>query len=271
MIPLALASKFRSPRRSLPALIVIASLASLVFGQAAFATHIRPKGATPKRDSLAISFKSCASPSLVHSGPMSYPSCTPAPKSPFLTVGTPDANGLPVNFIGDTLLQVCAAPGGCAPGPPGADIKVNVSMTDIRCTATLAGSAPATCPSGPLGPFTGSVRAKFPVQLTDHCNGAAPPACPAPAPPPPNAGTGPGPGPFSLPAEFVVPCTPAGPGIGSTCGLVTTFNVVTPGFVVAGMRGNFEIGRVTVDDGGPDGNGATIDNTEFAGAGVFVP
>jgi hypothetical protein len=52
---------------------------------------------------------------------------------------------------------------------------------------------------------------------------------------------------------------------------VTTFNVVTPGFVVAGMKGNFEIGRVTVDDGGPDGSAATLDNVEFAGAGVFVP
>jgi hypothetical protein len=264
---LALASKRRAPRLA----VIAGALFCLTFVQPASGTHIRPKGATPKRDSLAISFKSCAAPTLVHSAPSSYGSCTPAPKSTFLTVGTPDANSLPVNFVGYTDLTVCNAPGGCAPGPPGADIKVTSLMTDIRCTAAMVASNPAVCPSGSLGAYTGSLRANFPTQLTDHCNGAAAPPCPAPTPPPPNAGTGPSPGPFSLPVPFVIPCAPAGPGMGATCGLTTTYNVVMPGFVVAGMRGNFEIGRVTVEDGGPDGNGATTDNTEFLGAGVFVP
>jgi hypothetical protein len=247
------------------------SLLGLFFAQSAAGTHIRPKGATPKRDSLVISFKSCGAPTLVHSAPSSYGSCAPTPTSPFLTVGTPDSNTLPANFVGDTLLNVCAAPGGCAPGPPGADIKVTISLTDIRCTAAMNASNPAVCPSGAMGPFTGSLRANFPTQLTDHCNAAAAPPCPAPGPPPPNAGTGPSPGPFSLPVPVVVPCAAGPPGMGATCAILTTYNVFNPGFVVSGMRGNFEIGRVFVEDGGPDGNGATTDNTEFAGAGVFVP
>jgi hypothetical protein len=258
--------------RRLALATAIASLLGLVIVQAALATHARPRGATPERDSLAISYRACGAPTLVHSAPSSYGACAPAQTSPFLTVGTPDANGFAANFQGFTLLTVCPAPGGCAPGPPGADIKVQVSLTDIRCTAAMNGSNPAVCPGGALGPYTGSVRANFPSQVTDHCNGGGPPPpCPAPAPPPPNAGTGPSPGPFSLPVGFNVPCAVGPPGQGSVCGLVTTYNVLMPGFVVNNMRANIEVGRVTVDDGGPDGNAATADNIQFAGQGVFVP
>src|SRR3954470_162504 len=239
--------------------------------QAASATHVRPKGATPKRDSLVISYRSCSSPNAMHSAPQSYASCTPqTATSPWLTAGTFDSNGLNSNFIGFTRLDVCPSPGGCSPGPPGADIKMTVAVSDVRCTAMQNGTTPGLCPSGALGPFTGSVKANFPAQLTDHCNGTTPPTCPGPGPPPPNAGTGPAPGPFSLPVGFVVPCALAGPGVGSTCALVSTYNVLIPGLVVAGMRGNFEIGRITVDDGGPDGNAATADNLEYADEGVFV-
>ena len=258
---------------NVPVLLLLLSFAGLVCVDAAFGTHVRPKGATPKRDSLVISYKSCPAPNAVHSAPKGYGSCQPpTQKSPYLTAGTPDSpNGLPANFVGNTLMQVCAPPGGCAPGPPGADIKITVQVSDVRCTAALVGINPAVCPSGTFGAYTGSLGANFPEQLTDHCNGAAPPACPAPLPPPPNAGTGPSPGPFSLPVSFVVPCAAGPPGMGANCALVSTFNVLTPGFVVAGARGNFETGRVTVDDGGPDGNAATADNIEYAGAGVFVP
>ena len=262
---------------ALPRLLLLASLASLVglvFVQGASGIHVRPKGATPKRDSLVISYKSCASPNTTHSAPRSYSSCTPpvGQKSPFLTAGTPDSpNALAANFIGSTQLNVCGSTG-CAPGPPGtSDIKVSVAVQDVRCTATLAGVNPAVCPGGPNGAYIGSLGANFPSQLTDHCNGTPAPACPAPAPPPANAGTGPAPGPFSLPVTFIVPCGPGGPAGSGICGLTSTYNAVTPGFVVTNARQNFEIGRVTVDDGGPDGNAATLDNVEFAGAGVFVP
>jgi hypothetical protein len=249
-------------RLALPVIVMLAALSFSVWASWASATHVRPKGATPKRDSLVISYKSCATPNSVHSGPLAYQSCVPqAPKSPWLTAGTPDANGLPTNFVGYTRLDVCPPPGGCSPGPPGADIEMTVAISDVRCTAAQNGNTPALCPSGPLGPFTGSVKANFPVQLTDHCNGATSPSCPAVAPPPPNSGTGPAPGPFSLPIGFNVPCAPGPPGSGSNCAMVSTFNVVIPGLVVSGTRGNFEIGRVTIDDGGPDGNAATTSSS----------
>jgi hypothetical protein len=187
-------------------------------------------------------------------------------KSPFLTAGTPDSpNALPANFIGYTLLNVCPVSGCTAP-----DIQVTVAVQDVRCTANLAGINPAVCPGGANGAYTGSLGANFPTQLTDHCNGTPAPPCPAPLPPPANAGTGPAPGPFSLPITFIVPCGPGGPAGSGICGLTSTYNALAPGLVVTGARQNYEIGRVTVDDGGPDGNAATADNVEYAGAGVFA-
>jgi hypothetical protein len=255
----------------LSASFVLASLVSLAFAQSALATHVRPKGATPKRDSLVISYKPCTTPTGSHTGPQNYQSCLPqVPSSRWLTAGTPDANSLPANFTGFTKMDYCPPPSGCSPGPPGADIQITVNLMDIRCTAMQVSTNPAVCPSGTLGPFTGSVRARFPTQVTDHCNGSPAPTCPAPTPPPANSGTGPPVG-FNLVMAFVAPCAPAGPGIGATCGLVSTYNALVPGSVIAGARANVEVSRITVEDGGPDGNGATTDNDEFADEGLFVP
>jgi hypothetical protein len=261
------------PRLKLAAFFVAVSVLGLMSAQAGFAAHVRPKGATPKYDQLVISYKSCPTPNAAHSGPGSWGSCVPpSPTSPWLTAGTADsANALPANFLGFTRLTVCPPPGGCSPGPPGADIKVDFAVQDVRCTAAMASNVPAACPSGTFGPYTGSVEAVFPTEWTDHCNGTTPPACPAPTPPPPNAGTGPSPGPFSLPLKFVAPCAPGPPGSGGACGLTSTVNVLVPGRVVANARANIEVGQVFVNDGGPDGNAATADNIEYANSGVFVP
>ncbi len=265
------------PRLGVPALsLALAGLIALILAQTAFGAYVRPKGATPKRDSLVIAYKPCGAPNSTHSAPFTYPSCNPpAQTSPWLTVGTPTANGLPANFIGSILLSVCLAPGGCPPGPPGADIKFAFSITDIRCTAALAGATPAVCPSGALGPYTGTVQPIMPLQITDSCNAVGPPpppppACPTPAPPPPNDATGPPPTPtfISFPPGGVG-CALAGPGVGSTCAITTTFNAMIPGAIVAGSKANIEIGQEIVNDGGMSGMGGSP--SEFADAGVFVP
>ena len=274
MTKVALILRLRAMRGRLPALsLLLASLLLLAVTGTALATHVRPKGATPKRDSLVIAYKPCAGPTASHASPASYPSCPgPTQTSPWLTAGTMAANGLPANFIGSTRLDLC--PAGCPGGPAAEDIKITISMTDVRCTAALAGATPAVCgPGGALDKYLGTVKVVFPMQITDHCNVPGPPpaACPAP---PGTAATGP-PGPYSLPFPVTVPCGGGPPGVGSTCALITTVNVITgpPGLIIAGQQHNIEIGTITVSDGGSDGSVATVGDGEavFADEGVFAP
>jgi Sigma-70 region 3 len=93
-----------------------------------------------------------------------------------------------------------------------------------------------------FAPYTGSVKAAFATQVSDHCN--APMmimVCPAS---PGYAATNPLGG-FTLPITIVVGCAPGGMGIGSTCAVTTTANVLFPGLVVAGQRANFEVGPIS--------------------------
>jgi hypothetical protein len=256
--------------------LALAFLLSLTMASAAFADHVRPKGATPERDSLVIAYRSCANPDSVHGAPLTYRSChPPVQASPWLTAGTPDSNGLPTNFVGSTRLDVCLAPTGCgAPFPTGEDIKIEISLTDVRCTGALASATPSVCPAGALGAYTGSVRAIFPLQITDHCNRPAPTAQPvATCPPPPGlSATGP-PGLYALPFPVDAGCAPVSAGGGSTCATTTTFNALVPGSIVAGQRANIEVGIVTVFDGGKDGDATTLgdQDSEYADQGVFAP
>ena len=71
----------------------------------------------------------------------------------------------------------------------------------------------------------------------------------------------------------IVPCatTPATT-VGSTCALTTTFNTLIPGAVVGGARSNWQLGQISVNDGGPDGDGQTTgDNQPYLRQGIFVP
>jgi hypothetical protein len=248
-------------------MVLLGASALLVTAGAASAGHTRPKGATPKRDSLAIAYEGCAAPNAIHAAPLAFRSChPPKPSSPWLTVGTPDANGLPANFVGSSRLDVCQASTVCV----GSDIKVAVSLNDVRCTSDLASASPGVCPFGALGAYTGTVAAIYPMRLTDHCNDlppGVPPSCPAPP---------------GLPAtvlEFDFPvkidCAAPTPGPppqpGSTCAIDTTFNAILPGSIPTSQRMNIQVGAVRVIDGGKDGDVGTPDNTTFVEQGVFVP
>ena len=69
-----------------------------------------------------------------------------------------------------------------------------------------------------------------------------------------------------------VPCaTTASTTIGSTCSVATSLDAVTPGAVPEGKRAIWQLDRVRVNDGGPDGVVSTTPNTLFATQGVFVP
>jgi hypothetical protein len=69
-----------------------------------------------------------------------------------------------------------------------------------------------------------------------------------------------------------VPCTAtADTAIGSTCSISTSADAVTPGVVKEGRRAVWELGSITVFDGGSDGVASTSPNTEFAVQGIFIP
>jgi hypothetical protein len=59
--------------------------------------------------------------------------------------------------------------------------------------------------------------------------------------------------------------------VGSTCAVSTTANAVVPSSVQGSTRAIWELGRLEVYDGGPDGQASTQVNDLFAVQGVFVP
>jgi hypothetical protein len=256
----------------LPLLVAVAALAALVLAGTAQAVHTRPFAATPKRDSLVVSYAPCGGGGPpAHIAPFAFASCPPVPTSPFLTVSTADSNALPPTFVGSSTLTVCPVPGCVAP-----DIRASISLVGVRCGPAGPGSFPGACPGGLNGSYTGSVAVNYPLRITDHCNMGG-------GPPPPGCAPGGVPASTATVVDFTFPivvgCAPGAPptpaGPGSTCAVVTTFNTVLPGAIPAAGSGlprmNIQMGPVTVDDGGPDASGATPGNAPFVQQGVFVP
>jgi hypothetical protein len=201
--------------------------------------YVRPKGASPFSTYFVPAYNACTSPNRTHGPPLAFASCTPANPTSFnVTVGTPDSNGAAANFIGSATLKVVPA-----------DVKVSVSVTDIRCT-----SVTIACTAGELSDYTGSMRLALPVNLTDTYV----PNLPATSE-----------GVVSIP----VPCTTtADPAIGSACSTATTLNTVVPGAIRGGNRAIWDLRRIELWDGGQDGLITTRDDdTVFAVQGVFVP
>jgi dipeptidyl aminopeptidase/acylaminoacyl peptidase len=196
----------------------------------------RPRGATPMRVSLVTSDKQCTAPNRTHGAPLAFPSCAPpALTSDYLTVGTPDSNGKRTTTEAYILLQV----------KPG-DVKITSAVQDVF--------------NKDLSDYTGALRARLPLQITDRDN--------TPSPGGPGAATV-----QSFQFEFDLVCTAtADTTIGSDCPLATTANALVPGSVTAGLRAIWQVGQAQVYDGGADGNPVTTsDNTLFLDQGVFVP
>jgi hypothetical protein len=125
-----------------------------------------------------------------------------------------------------------------------ADVVLRVSITDVRNKAGLTD-------------YVGEVQLRSALTITDRANGAA--------------ATEPATG-QSVPLPVMIPCavTPD-TGIGSTCSLTSTLDAVIPGIVDESARAVWEMGQISVLDGGPDGDVDTPGNTVFARQGVFVP
>jgi hypothetical protein len=203
------------------------------------------------RASLVPAYQACTASNSAHGSPLSYPSCTPpAASSPNLTVGTPDANGAAANAIGSVLLRVKT---NLAPTPN--DVLIAVATNDVRCKAGVTTCGAANSADGP--DYTGELQASMPLRVTDRLNGYYTNA----------PGTV-----VDTPLAFTLPCAAtASVGTGATCSVSTTANSLVPGIAQNGSRQIWELGKVQVFDGGPDGAVATAGNSLFEDQGVFVP
>lgn len=209
------------------------------------AGYARPKGATPLRASLVVAYRPCTAPNESHGAPLAFGSCAPPVQaSDYVTVGTPPQDS--VSSIGSVRYDVLSCPA-CVPPQPNADVRIQVSVTDVRNKSDLAD-------------YTGELRTDAALRITDKDNSAG--------------GGSAGPGTVSDTSfPVTVPCaTTAATTIGSTCSVTTTANTLTPNAVVSGNRAVWEMSQVQVYDGGADGVASTAgDNTVFMDQGVFSP
>ena len=207
-----------------------------------FYAYPRPKGATPVRVSLVPAFNQCTAPNRTHGPALAFPSCNPPVKSSAsLTVGSPDANGAAANFSGFVKYEaIIGAPGGA----DDSDLSITIGMSDVHNSAGL-------------GDYTGQVQVTGGLRITDRVNGQVE-AQPGTV--------------QDTTFPITVGCTTTvSTTVGSDCNLSTTADAVVPGSVPEGKRSVWELGQVTVNDGGADGVVSTGPNTVFAKQGVFIP
>jgi peptidoglycan/xylan/chitin deacetylase (PgdA/CDA1 family) len=205
--------------------------------------YVRPKGASPFRVPLVPAYAACTGANTSHGGPLAFGSCTPpVQSSTFLTVGTSDANGRAARSVGSLTLKTIV--GDEATPADEADVRIDVAITDVRRRTDLSD-------------YTGELAAIPGIRLTDRLNGSQLN----------QTGTT-----SDFTFDFAVPCAATSDtGVGSTCSVSTTADALRPGMVKEGSRAIWALGKVLVDDGGPDGLAATQDNTHFAAQGVFAP
>jgi Tol biopolymer transport system component len=221
------------------------------------AGYPRPKGATTVRLSLVRAFGECTSPNRIHGPPLDSPSCLTFFGQSWLQTGTPDLNGAPANFMGNVRLRVIAgAPG----GPDDSDVGLTLSVEDIRCNPSLS-QLPCGGTNTTAGKdYLGELRASLPLRITDRDNTVTPNGS--------TIGT-------VVDRSLSVPfgCVDnSDVSIGSTCSLTTTIEAMIPGAVKEGKRAVWQLDRVVVYDGGPDGDVDTpVDEARLAVQGVFVP
>jgi hypothetical protein len=204
----------------------------------------RPKGASPLRVSLVPAYQECTAPNGTHGEPLADPSCTPALASAQLTLGSPDANGEPLNAAGFVRYTVVAGTPG---GVDDSDVNFDFSINDVRNEG------------GTYPDYTGELQAITTARITDRLNGPSANAWATVT---------------DIPIAVTAPCVAtAGPDdLGATCGIATSLDAVVPGTIPERKRSVWELGRVEVHDGGTDGDADTEgDNALFMTQGLFVP
>ena len=127
------------------------------------------------------------------------------------------------------------------------------TLSDVRCRLALS----SYCSGGTLSDYRGSLQLASVLRITDRRSGGTAR----------DTATG-----VDVISWFIpVPCaeTPASPD-GSTCETHTTLNSLTPSMIAGGKRTIWELGQITLRDGGIDD--PQVDAyTTFAVQGLFVP
>jgi hypothetical protein len=203
--------------------------------------YARPQAGVNFRVPLVIAFRECTSPNRSHAPPLDGASCNPPTQaSSNLTTGTRDANGPDPQMVGS--VRYTSLPGDPDTAADEADVRLKLSLTDVRRRSDL-------------GDYTGEVAVLATVRITDRSNDFG------------DAATA-----RDLTISFVGGCsvTPE-PGRGSSCTADTTLEAIVPNAVPEGKRSVWEIGDVSVFDGGSDGQAATPGNELFADQGIFIP
>jgi hypothetical protein len=239
-------------RRLAAALVAVAVL--LMIAAPVRATHPRPKGATPITLSLVPFFTPCEVPDRTHGAPLAFPSCASASGPRDTQPGTPDVNTAVAKQIGRVRFDALPGP----PGPPeSSDVYTALNISDVRCVGGNAGPCPSANANG--GPdYPGEFQYSFSVRLSDNDNSDNGTSHPVTV--------------SDFPFSVVGQCQPSADlSIGATCEVATTFNAVLPGAVKETQRTIWEIGAVTVIDGGADQKIQTADNFPFAVQGIFIP
>jgi Tol biopolymer transport system component len=208
----------------------------------------RPQGASPVRVPLVPAYQQCTASNRTHGPPLAFPSCAPpATIGIRLTIGSGDGSPALARSIGWLRFQAVTG----APGPPNdSDVNVRAQITNVMNQSDLSD-------------YTGQLRARVALRLTDRDN----------QPAPPTPATWRGATVTDTTIGFTLSCAVTSSTIdGGTCSAITTLNAVLPGSVKDGLRAVWELGQVQVFDAGADGNPSTEgDNQLFETQGVFVP
>ena len=154
-------------------------------------------------------------------------------------MGSPDANGAGANGTGS--LSMIVVPGNSATVADEADLKLKVSVADVRNKVGLAD-------------YTGQLKATTNMRVIDRDNGPA------------EVGVG------DTPYSFAIPCTTTGSTTtGSTCSLNTTADALVANTIKESTRAIWQLDKIDVNDGGSDGLASTDPNTRYLTQGYFVP
>lgn len=240
-------------RFRIPLALAVLAVGVMAVSQLAGATHVRPKAATPLRDSMVIAQRACTAPNTIHGTPLAFPSCQPPGQvSQWVSAGTPDANGAPANFVGHVrLIQLPA------------DIGIDSNITDVRCLPATAASVctPANAADGP--DYVGQLEIRIGFRITDHFN--------APMSTTPGTMVD-----ITFPVKEPCASTP-NVAVGGTCSIVTSMNAIVPGSAPGAKRTVYQIpqqtspGGIQVWDGGQNGVAGASDATLYLEPGVFLP
>jgi hypothetical protein len=211
-------------------------------GTAPFTGYPRPAGASPLHVSLVTAYDECTAFNRTHGPPLAFASCNPpARSSAHLTVGTADSNGKVVRY--ESYLRLRTIVGN--PGNPADEADVGI---DFFSNGVLTNA---------LDNYTGELRAKVPLRITDRDNT-----------PNPGAATTQD---FTFDIDATCAVVPD-PTPHSVCQTTTTADALIPGAIKEGRRAIWQVGQVLVYDGGPDGDTSTVTgNTVFARQGLFIP